>query len=72
MKSNDLRDYRARLVTQLDHDDHEGIFDDGLKMATAIMHVKSELTRHKRAKTLTPDTAGDLLDDLRHLIAGVL
>lgn len=72
MNSNDLRDYRARLVAQLDNNDHDGILHDCCALAVAVAHAKSELSRHKRAKTLTPDTAADLLDDLRHLLAGVL
>lgn len=67
-----LEEYRERLNAQLDNGDSDGIEHDACALAAAVAHAMTQLAAHKRANTLTPDTAGDLLDDLRHLIAGVL
>lgn len=68
----DLEQYRERLSAQLDNGDSDEIEGDACALATAVLHAMEQLAKHKRADSLTPDTAGDLLDDLRHLVAGVL
>lgn len=68
----EYEDYRERLMTQVENADGIGIMKDGCALAEAVLHAMSQLEAHKRADTLSPDTAGDLLDDLRHIVAGVL
>ena len=67
-----IEEYRERLNAQLENGDSDGIEHDACALAAAVAHAMTQLAKHKRADSLTPDTAGDLLDDLRHLIAGVL
>ena len=67
-----LEQYREQLITQVENADGIGIVKDGCALAEAVMHAMAQLDRHKRADTLTPDTAGDLLDDIRYIVAGVL
>ena len=68
----EYEDYRKRLASQLDKGLIGEAEGDACCLAEAVLHAMAELDRHKRADTLTPDTAGDLLDDLRHIVAGVL
>jgi hypothetical protein len=68
----EYEDYCTRLLSQLDQGETAAVESDACALAEAVLHAMSQLEAHKRADTLSPDTAGDLLDDLRHIVAGVL
>lgn len=68
----ELRLLRHRVTEQLRQGDYLDLTDDVLALASGVLAALDALDRARHSDGLTADAAGDLADDVRHLVAVVL